>query len=232
MQKLLAGAQQVTDESGHPELVLSMVSDVGRGGSHAGTMRVELAEAKVREDIMGTEEFTQRWREAVGEVPGVESLRFASDMGGPGGHGRPLEVELSHRDIAVLQRASERLAGIVSTYPLVKDVDDGFQPGKPQMDITIRAEGKSLGLTARDVARQVRNAFYGAEVLRQQRGRNEIKVVARMPEADRSTEQTMHDLLVRTPAGTDVPLREVADVRRGRAYTTIDRRNGRRVVTV
>lgn len=232
VQKLLAGARHVIEDSGHPELVLSIGADVGQGGSHAGTMRVELAEPKVRESVMSTEEFTQRWREAVGEVPGVEYLRFASDIGGPGGRGRPLEVELSHRDIAVLERASRTLADIVSTYPLTKDVDDGFQPGKPQMDITIRPEGKSLGLTARAVARQVRNAFYGAEVLRQQRGRNEIKVVVRLPEADRSTEQTMRDLLIRTPAGTDVPLREVADVRRGRAYTTIDRRNGRRVVTV
>jgi multidrug efflux pump subunit AcrB len=56
--------------------------------------------------------------------------------------------------------------------------------------------------------------------------------MVRLPESDRSTEQTVHDLLIRTPQGKYVPFREIAEVTRGRAYTTIDRRNGRRVVQV
>ena len=230
--RLLRGAEQVLAESRHPELVESMHAEIGRNGGHSCRVRVELAEPDVRKKIMSTEQFTQRWREAVGELTGVEHMRFASDSGGPGSHGRPLAVELSHRDIGVLEQASRSLAAIVSTYPRVSDVDDGFQPGKQQLDFNIRPEGKSLGLTAREIARQVRNAFYGAEVVRQQRGRSEIKVMVRLPESERATEQTIDDLLIRTPAATDVPLREIVDVQRGRAYTTIDRRNGRRVIQV
>jgi multidrug efflux pump subunit AcrB len=232
MQRLLAGARQVLAETGHPELVEAITYDVGISGGHTGRMRVELADAEIRDPIMGTEAFTRRWREVVGEVPGVESLKFAADAGGPGSGGRPLSVELSHRDLGVLEAASRDLADIVATYPLASDVDDGFQPGKPQLDFTVKPEGKSLGLTAAGVARQVRSAFYGAEVLRQQRGRNELRVRVRLPEADRSTEQTIADLMVSTPAGVYVPLREAATMERGRAYTTITRRNGRRVVQV
>ncbi len=232
MQRMLDGARQVAAETGHPELVEAITSDVGREGSHSGRMRVMLADPEIREDIMSTQAFTDRWRDVVGEVPGVESLRFVSDAGGPGSRGRPVTVELSHRNLGVLEEASRELAAVLETYPLVQDVDDGFQPGKPQLDFTLKPEGKSLGLTAAEVARQVRSAFYGAEALRQQRGRNEIKVMVRLPETDRSTEQTLHDMMVRTPAGTYVPLRGVADVERGRAYTTIDRRGGRRVVQV
>ena len=232
MRRLVKGARQVLEGSGRPELVKSIVGDVGIRGSHSGRVRVELAAPEIREEIMGTEEFTKRWRKAVGEVAGIENLRFASDAGGPGSHGRPLTVQLSHRDIGVLEKASSELAETVSSYPLVKDVDDGFQPGKQQLDFALKPEGKSLGLTAREVARQVRHAFYGAEVLRQQRGRNEIKVMVRLPEGERSTEHTIQQLLIRTPAGTDVPLREIARIERGRAYTTIDRRNGHRVVQV
>jgi len=181
---------------------------------------------------MSTEEFTNKWRKAVGDVPGVEHMTFAADVGGPGGRGRPVAIELSHRDIGVLASASNELAADLGTYPKVKDVNDGFQPGKQQLDFTVRPEGKRLGLSAREVARQVRNAYYGAEALRQQRGRNEIKVMVRLPEAERSSEQTIEDLMIRTPTGTDVPLKEVAEMERGRAYTTIDRREGRRVVTV
>ncbi|HNR31464.1 MAG TPA: efflux RND transporter permease subunit, partial [Candidatus Hydrogenedentes bacterium] len=132
----------------------------------------------------------------------------------------------------VLEQSSTELAEILATYPGVEDIDDGFQPGKPQLDFTIKPEGQSLGLSAREIARQVRHAFYGAEVLRQQRGRNELKIMVRLPRADRSTEQTIHDLLIRTPDGAYVPFREVAAIERGRAFTTIDRRNGQRVVQV
>ncbi|MCP4642150.1 MAG: efflux RND transporter permease subunit [bacterium] len=232
VQRLYEGARRVVDESGHPELVNAIISDVGWGGGHSGRVRVELAEPDIRKTIMSTAEFTQKWRQAVGEVPGVENLRFASDSGGPGGHGRPLAVELSHRSIETLEEVSGELAKIVETYPGVADVDDGFQPGKPQLDFTIKPEGKSLGLTPIEVARQVRHAFYGAQVLRQQRGRNEIKVMVRLPESERSSEQTIHDLLIRTPQRTYVPFREIATITRGRAYTVIDRRNGRRVVQV
>ena len=232
LQRLLQGAQKVIEESGHPELVEQIIADIGQSGGHTGRMRIELADPEIRNKIMGTEEFTDRWREAVGEVSGVEYLKFAADAGGPGSRGRAVDVQLSHRDMGVLERASKDLAMVMATYPRVKDVDDGFQPGKPQLDFTVTDDGKSLGITAEDIARQVRNSFYGAEAVRQQRGRNEIKIMVRLPETDRSTEQTVNDLMIRTPAGTFVPLREVAVYKRGRAYTTIDRRNGRRVVQV
>lgn len=230
--RLESCARRIVDETGRPELAEAIVTDVGNGGSHMARVRVQLADPEIRNSIMGTEEFTRRWRQAVGEVTGVEYLRFASDSGGPGGRGRPITVELSHRNMDVLETTSKNLADQLKGYPGVEDVDDGFRPGKPQLDFTVKHEGKSLGLTPMEVARQVRHAFYGAEVLRQQRGRNEIKIMVRLPESDRSTEQTIHELLIRTPGGKYVPFREIAEIKRGRAYTTIDRRNGRRVVQV
>jgi len=232
VERLAEGVRRVVNESGHPELVKAVICDLGINGSHTARVRVELADPEIREKIMSTVEFTRRWREAVGEVVGTKALVFASDVGGPGGHSRPVAVELSHRDIGVLERAGKELAQALQAYPRVKDVDDGFQPGKEQLDFTIKPEGKSLGLTARAVARQVRSAFYGAEVLRQQRGRNEIKIVVRLPERDRISEQAVDELMIRTPAGGYVPLREIAAARRSRGYTTIERRNGRRVVQV
>jgi len=192
-------------------------------------LRAYLTDPDVRP--ISTSRFTELWRERVGEIPGIESLRFQADRGGPGG-GAALTVELSHRDIAVLDKASARLAEILNGFSNVKDIDDGYTPGKQQLNFTLKPEGYSLGLTVREVARQVRNAFYGAEALRQQRGRSEIKVKVRLPEAQRTSEADIENLLIRTPAGRDVPLRHVANVVRGRAYTDITRREGRRTVTV
>ena len=213
-------------------IIEGIITDVGTQGSHTGVVRVELADPDIREKIMSTGEFTDRWRQATGEVVGVEYLKFAADAGGPGSRGRALAVELSHRNVDVLESACTELAGIVATYPRVKDVDDGFLPGKQQLDFAIKPEGKSLGLSAQDIARQVRSAFYGTEVLRQQRGRNEIKIMVRLPESQRSSEHTIDELMIRTRAGIFVPLAELATARRGRAYTSISRRNGRRVIEV
>jgi multidrug efflux pump subunit AcrB len=180
---------------------------------------------------ISTAAFVRLWREEVGPIPGLESIRFESDAVGPS-RGKSLTVELSHRDIDTLDRASTDLAETLATFPNVKDIDDGYTPGKEQLNFTLKPEGHSLSLTVWEVARQVRDAFYGAEALRQQRGRSEIKLKVRLPEAQRISEAAIEQLLIRTPAGTDVPLRQVASVERGRAYTTITRREGRRTVQV
>ncbi len=180
---------------------------------------------------IGTSEFTVQWRQAIGRVTGLEMIRFEANRGGPGG-GANLTIELSHRDIEVLDRASQALADMLADFPTVKDIDDGYIPGKEQLDFNIKPQGQSLGLTSQEVARQVRNSFYGSEALRQQRGRNEVKVRVKLPESQRSSEYDIEQLLIRTPAGTDVPLMQVAEVTRGRSYTSIQRRNARRTVTV
>ncbi len=193
------------------------------------TVMVFLTDPEVRP--LGTAELTRMWRAETGPIKGLESLKFESDRGGPGS-GASLTVELAHRDTDVLDRASQSLAASLGRFGNVKDIDDGFTPGKQQLDFKILPEGRSLALTASGVARQVRSAFYGAEALRQQRGRNEVKVMVRLPEAERVSEYDVEELMIRTAFGRDVPLRQVAEVERGRAYTNITRREARRTVTV
>jgi multidrug efflux pump subunit AcrB len=223
-------AQELADENGGEELVEGIYSQVGTSsGGHQGSIRVFLTPPEQR--TLSTAEFTQFWRERVGPIAGAEYVKFESDRGGPGS-GAALTVELSHRSTRVLEQAGQDLAEALSKYAQVSDIDDGFSAGKVQLDVRIRPEGRSLGLTSQDVARQIRAAFFGAEALRQQRGRNEIKVMVRLPRDERFSLQNIEDFLVRTPAGTDVLLREVADVSAGRSYTSIDRREGRRVISV
>lgn len=232
VERLSAGARRVVQESGRPDLLKGIFARVGQGGSHSAQVQVYLAEPKIRDEVMSTQEFTRQWRAAVGPIAGVENLVFAADAGGHGGFGASLTIELSHRDVNVLERASAELAAELRNYPDAKDIDDGFQAGKQQIDFKLKAEGKSLGLTADAVARQVRSAFYGAEVLRQQRGRNELKVMVRLPKEERVLEYNLEEMMLRTPGGAEVPLREVVEADRGRAYTTIFHRDGQRVVRV
>ena len=141
-------------------------------------------------------------------------------------------MELSHRNIATLEAAASELSKTLLEYAETTDSNDGFQPGKEQFNLKLKPEGQSLGLTARDVARQVRGSFYGAEALRQIRGRHEIKVMVRLPEEQRSSEADVDSLILMTPAGGEVPLSDVVTIDRDRAFTSISRRDGRRVLEV
>ena len=227
-------AEEIEKETGQVEVkgILSKIGAGGRGitGGHSSSITFDLVDADVRP--VSTAEFTRRWREKAGPMVGVDTIRYRSDSGGPGGGTDALTVELSHRNIDVLEKASSDLADMLGEYSIVSDIDDGFTPGKPQIDFNLKAEGRSLGLTSASVARQVRNSYYGAEAIRQQRGRNEIKIMVRLPENERQSEYSLESMIIQTPSGFEVPLREVVDMERGRAYTTISRRDGRRTVTV
>jgi multidrug efflux pump subunit AcrB len=225
-QIMVKAAQQVAGENGGKNLVQGVYARIN---ANQATVRVYLTPPDVRP--ISTAKLTELWRERVGALTGLEFLKFESDAGGPG-RGAAIAVELSHRRINVLEQASAELANELGFFPSVKDIDDGFAPGKQQIDFQIKPEGRSLGLRSQEVARQVRYAYYGAEALRQQRGRNELKVKVRLPREEREFEYNLEQMILWTPSGKEIPLRDAVSLKRGRAYTTIDRRNGRRVVTV
>ena len=224
--RLVTAAEDTVKANGGDQLVEGIFALIEEN-------KVEVSAYLTEPDIrpISTARLTELWRERVGAIPGLESLRFESDRGGPGS-GAALTIELSHRKIEVLDRASEALADKLADFSNVKDIDDGYTPGKRQLDFSLTEEGHSLGLTQQALARQLRNAFYGSEAVRQQRGRNEIKVKVRLPRQQRVRQYDLEELLIRTPQGKDVPLSQIAHVDSGRSYTVINRRNGRRTVTV
>ena len=225
-EKLCVAMAAVAAENGGDRLLQGVFSKISENQVEVNAY---LTDAGVRP--LNTAEVTRLWREKLGPVVGLESLLFESDGGGPGS-GAALTIELSHSDIHVLDQASAALAEDLAGFSNVKDINDGYTPGKQQLDFSIKPEGQSLGLTSAEVANQVRNAFSGAEALSQQRGRNEVTVRVRLPENERTSEYHVEHLMIHTPAGIFVPLAEIATVERGRAYTSISRRNARRTVTV
>ncbi len=232
--RLIATAQRVAAANGGDQLMRGIFAEIGeefrsQTGGHVVEVRVYLTDPKQRP--IPTSVFTDLWRKETGVIPGVEAILFESDGGGPGS-GASLSIQLLHSDNEVLDQASAELAERLAEFPIVSDIDDGYSPGKPQLDFTMLPEGLALGLTSADVARQVRDAFYGAEALRQQRGRDEIKVKVKLPPGERLSEHDLDEMLIRTPTGADVPLLDVAKVKRGRAYTSINRKDGRRAVDV
>jgi multidrug efflux pump subunit AcrB len=199
----------------------------GGDSSHLGEVNVELLGAENRD--VGSAELVSRWREIVGEVPGAVSLTFRANIFSAG---EPVSVQLAHRDFDVLLMAVDRLKAVIAEYPGTKDVADSFLPGKKELKLSLTPVGRAAGLTLSDLARQVRAGFYGQEVQRIQRGRDDIRVMVRYPEAERRSRGDIDEMRVRLPGGTEVPFTTVAVVEEGRGYAVINRTDRRRVVTV
>jgi len=209
-------------------MLLAVMTDIGRRGSNTAQVNVFLVPQAERKT--NAQQFSVLWRQEVGEIPGLESL-FFDYLVGPGG-ASAINVELTHPDPKTLKLAASDLARGLKNYTGVADVDDGHARGKRQFDFKLKPHGRSLGLTSREVGRQVRHAFYGAEALRQQRRRNEVRVMVRLPESERRSLYNLEELLIRTPDGGEVPLFEAVNKISGRAYTEIRRVDGKRVLNV
>jgi len=202
--------------------------DLGPGAaSHLAEVNVELLGAEYRN--VSSVAIKNRWRELVGEIPGVSSLTFTAEFLSTG---NPIEIELSHQNFNTLLEVSDRLKTILRDYTGVSDIADDFEPGKTELKLKLTDAGRTLKLTLSDLARQVRQGFYGDEAQRIQRGRDDIRVMVRYPESERKSLADVENMRIRLADGTEIPFLTVADVRYGRGYSTIKRVDRRRVVTV
>ncbi|MGB5284395.1 MAG: efflux RND transporter permease subunit, partial [Polyangiales bacterium] len=184
-------------------------------GSHYATVMMYLIDAGDR--ALTTQQFVQRWRDEIGEIPGSDSLTFSFEVGVE--PGKPIEVQLIHDDVPTLEAAAERLATEIRAYSGLRDIDSGVTKGKDQLDFRLTDAALAQGLTEFELARQVRAAFFGAEAVRQQRGRDEVRVYVRLPLDERRSLYNVEELVIRTPMGGEMPLSQAALLTRGQAYT-------------
>lgn len=204
------------------------VSGPAASGSHLLTIEMELVGSENR-DISATT-IEQAWEQAVPPIAGLDSLTFNANIG-PSGDA-DIEVQLTHTDYDVLIEAAGELANKLSEYSDLTGIQSSYASGKEQYNYALKPAASTLGITANDVARQLRAAFFGSEALREQRGRNEVKVLARLPREQRTSLFDLEQLRIRTPQGGYVPLAEIAVLTPTISPTDVIRENGKRVVTV
>ena len=195
--------------------------------AHLAEINIELVSAEYRN--MPAQSVENLWRQEVGEIAGISSLVFQSAFFSVG---EAINVELSHPDFETTLSAVRDLKERLRQYQGVSDIENSFLPGKREIRLSLKDEGRTLGLTLADVALQVRHAFYGAEAQRIQRGRDDLKVMVRYPEAQRSSVADVSTMRLRLPDGTEVPFQAVAQMHMGRGYAQIDRADRRRIVRV
>ena len=220
----------------HVVTAIGEQSGAGRGptdeggrnsGAHLAEVTLELIPGEDRD--IGTVEVAERWRELTGPIPEAVELTFASSMFSAG---NDIDIQLQGPDVAQLREAARRIKEQLASYPGVGDIADSFRSGKREVKLTILPSAETLGVTLRDLANQVRQAFYGEEAQRIQRGRDDVRVMVRYPSDQRRSLGDLEDMRIRTRSGSEVPFGIVARAEAGRGYSTIKRADRQRVVNV
>jgi multidrug efflux pump subunit AcrB len=199
----------------------------GGDGAHLGEVTIELAPGEER--AISTRDVADRWRHLTGPVAGAEELLFASSLFSAG---EEIHIQIQGPNVAHLEEAADRVKQALAEFPGVTDIADSFRSGKNEVELAILPEAESLGLGLRDLARQVRQGFYGEEAQRIQRGRDDVRVMVRYPREDRRSLADLENMRVRTTEGGEVPFAAVARADVGRGYSTIRRSDRERVVSV
>ena len=196
-------------------------------GAHLGEVNIELTPAEERS--VSSIEIARRWRKLAGPIPDATELTFTSSLFSVG---EPINIQLTGPDYGELRAAAEKLKMRLAEYPGVLDIADSFRPGKKEVKLALTEEARLLGLTMADMARQVRQAFYGEEAQRIQRGRDDVRVMVRYPESERRSMNNLESMRLRTPEGVEVPFSVAARTELGRGYAAIRRTDRQRIVSV
>ena len=197
------------------------------GGSHLGEVDVELVSGERRS--LSSREVANLWREATGAIPDAVLLDFTDTFFSAGDD---IDVQLTGPRVEVLRAAADELQEKIRQYPGVFDLSDSFRGGKQEIKLQVRPQAETLGVTHLNLARQVRQAFYGEEAQRIQRGRDDVKVMVRYPQEQRRSLGDLEDMRIRIPGGAEVPFSTVANAEYGRSYASIQRVDRHRAINV
>ncbi|PSF07153.1 AcrB/AcrD/AcrF family protein [Marinobacter fuscus] len=200
----------------------------GEKGAHVATVMADLLTAELRTVDLAT--LTDRWYEEIGEIPGLIALNIQEPGFGPAGI--PIEIRLQGSDLGELKAAARYLGAEIARYNGTFNVLDDLRPGKPQRILSLNDTALSLGLTAAEVASQVRTGLLGDIVDTVQIGDQHIEILLRQTSAERNTRQFLEDTVITTGKGQMVPLREVATITEERQWSQVTRIDGLRTVTV
>lgn len=221
----------VTDKSVVLNILASAGSAGGTGGgsSNMGRVRFEVVGPDKRTVDITTNQLVQEWRKSIGPIPGAEALTFRAEIGRGGD---PIDVQFFGRDLEQLRAVASLAKNHLAGYKGLFDIGDSLSAGKRELELRLKPSAQPLGLSVTDLANQVRQGFYGYEVQRVQRDRDEVAVVVRYPANERRSLRDLQDIRIRTADGTPVPFSEVAEIVSAQGPATLYRIDQRRTVNV
>lgn len=233
IQHIIDQAQKLKEKysrDGESVILNILATSGGRGGAtHQGRVRIEVAPPEARNIDIESPQISREWRQAIGTIPGAEKVLFRAEIGRAGD---PIDIQLRASHYADLEEVAEKIKARLATYPSVFDINDSLADGKQELMIKLLPEAKLLGVSRADIVSQVRQAFFGLEAQRVQRGRDDVRVMVRFPIEERASLSHLNSMLINTATGQKVPLYLLAELEPSRGPSTIQRINGYRTVSV
>jgi multidrug efflux pump subunit AcrB len=213
------------------DIILGIRRDIGRNdfgeaGSNTGKLTLGLLDGETRN--MDSYVISSRIREKVGIVPEAQNITF----GRQGFFGKPVSLSLLGNDLVQLNKARDLLMVELKNMVTLKDITDSNQEGRRELNISLKPRAYALGLRMSDVAGQVRRGFFGQEVQRIQRGRDEVKVWVRYRPEDRGALGFLDQMRIRTPSGEEYPFSELADYNIERGVIVINHLDKKREIKI
>jgi multidrug efflux pump subunit AcrB len=199
----------------------------GLGNDLLGSMVVELKTADKRD--IRTNQFINAWLDNIEKVSGLDKLSIRAPSGGP--PGRDLDVRFRGENLTKLKLASNELIKIARTIPGATSLDDNLEYGIQERILSLTNKGQSLGLSISDIGEQVRSAINGIIISKFPKGDEEVTVRLKLSENEQLTDM-MNDLRIVSPFGISFKLRDVVKINEKLPFSSINRQNGFREVTI
>ncbi|MBC8209398.1 MAG: efflux RND transporter permease subunit [Desulfobulbaceae bacterium] len=227
--------KKYSDPNSGESVIVNILATTGSAGgrasgmSHIGRVLMELQPPETRVIDVTSKKLVKEWRKMIGTIPGMESMTMRAEFGRGGS---PIDVQLTGTDFRQLREIADLIKKQLVLYPEVFDIEDSLAKGKQELQLHLLPQGEALGLSQADLALQVRHAFFGYEVQRILRGRDDVRVFLRYTEEERSSLSTLDNLLIRTADNREIPFLEVAALTPGQSPSEIRRIAQRRALNV
>lgn len=202
----------------------------GGSGSHVGQIFAELFDTEIRD--IHSDDLLALWREEAGTFPGADRITYGSVGVGPGGKAIEFKLLAPSNDVEQLLAATEAVKTQLGKFAGVYDIADDNTPGKWEFQFRVKDRALATGVTPTDLGNTVRNAYFGAEVMRLQRGRHDVKLMVRYPEDERGSLVDFREIRIRTADGAERPITELAEIDYQRGFSEINRVDQMRSITI
>ena len=203
-------------------------TSAGETGPHVATITADLLDSETRSSRI--DDVIRAWRNETGDLADIIHVKFAESQIGPAG--LAFDIRLTGRNLGELKQAALELTDWLAGYRGTSNLADDLRPGKPELRARLKDGAATLGVDARQIADQLRAAFFGSTVSEIQRGSEAYEIDVRIDPASMDSLSDIDNFTISQPDGALIPLTTVADVEAGRGYSRINRVNGQRTVTV
>ena len=225
--------REYRDELGE-DLIKNILATSGSTGgsssaSNQGRVVFEIVAPEARSSTITSAQLVREWRQRIGPIPGAESLNYRAEIGRGGD---PIDIQLIGTEQELMEDLAKQIHEHLRVYPGLFDIANSISSGKREIELRLRPAARLLGIELNDLAQQVRQAFFGYEIQRLQRDRDEVTVILRYPAAQRRSLSDLENMLIRSAAGDEVPFAEVAVLKSARGPSALHRIDRKRTLNV